>query len=67
MDKFIVVMWPESQILMDMPNFEHNSLLINDGSLYEKYGDSAYMVNEAWLDLYNESQLNALENQSPEQ
>jgi hypothetical protein len=66
-NKFIVVQWPESQALMDVPGFKENSLLINDGPLYDKYEDAAYMVNEEWLDSYYDSQLNALENQSPEQ
>lgn len=46
---FVVITWPDIQDLMDEEGFEENSILINDGSLYEKYGDSAYMVNLDWL------------------
>ena len=46
---FVVITWPDIQDLMDEEGFEENSILINDGSLYEKYGDSAYMVNLNWL------------------
>lgn len=46
---FVVITWPDIQELMDQKGFEENSILINDGSLYEKYGDSAYMVNLNWL------------------
>lgn len=48
-DVFVVICWPDIQELMDMEGFEENSILINDGSLYEKYGDSAYLVNLDWL------------------
>lgn len=46
---FVVITWPDIQDLMDEEGFEENSILINDGSLYEKYGDSAYLVNLDWL------------------
>ena len=48
MDTFIVITWPEIQDFMERPGFEENSLLINDGILYEEYGDSAYMVRKEW-------------------
>lgn len=47
---FVVICWPDVQELMDEEGFEENSTLINDGPLYDKYGDSAYMVNLAWLE-----------------
>lgn len=46
---FVVITWPDTQELMDEEGFEENSILINDGPLYDKYGDSAYMVNLNWL------------------
>jgi hypothetical protein len=48
MDEFIVITWPDVQILFDIDGFEDNSLLINDGPLYDEYGDSAYMVRVLW-------------------
>lgn len=51
-DDFTVVMWPEIQELFEEEGFEENSLLINDGyngPLYNKYSDSAYMVNKQWI------------------
>ena len=48
-DEFVVITWPEIQELMEYEGFQDNSLLINDGKLYEQYGDSAYMVNKDWL------------------
>lgn len=49
-DIFIAVQWPESQELLDLPEFEKNALLINDEGLYEEYGPSSYMVRKCWLD-----------------
>lgn len=48
-DKFIAIPWPEVQDYMGLEGFHDNSVLINDGKLYEEYGDSAYMVRESWL------------------
>jgi L-rhamnose mutarotase len=48
MNIFTVILWPEIQDLMDEEGFEENSLLINEGKLYEEYGDSAYMVRVSW-------------------
>ena len=50
MDKFIVITWPEVQNYFELNGFREYSLLINDGVLYEEYGDSAYMVRESWLE-----------------
>ena len=50
MDTFVVITWPDVQILFEFKSFRENSLLINDGPLYDKYGDSAYMVNKEWFD-----------------
>ena len=48
-DLFTVVTWPESQELMEKEGFEENSILINDGPLYNQYGDAAYLVNLEFL------------------
>ena len=48
-DVFVAICWPDVQELMDEEGFEENSTLIIDGPLYDKYGDSAYMVNLDWL------------------
>ena len=48
--RFKVVQWPETQEMMEREGFAENSLLINDGLLYNEYGDAAYMVREEWLD-----------------
>lgn len=49
MDEFIVVTWPDVQVLFEYDGFYDNSILINDGKLYEEYGDSAYMVRKSWI------------------
>ena len=43
-DLFTVVTWPESQELLEIEGFEENSILINDGPLYDQYGDATYLV-----------------------
>ena len=48
-DLFTVVTWPESQELLEIEGFEENSILINDGPLYEQYGDGAYLVAMEFL------------------
>ena len=50
MDEFIVIAWPEVQNYFELEGFAENSLLICDGSLYEEYGDSAYMVRKSWIE-----------------
>ena len=39
-----IVTWPESQLLMEHPDFENECLLINDEYGLDKYGSSAYWV-----------------------
>lgn len=48
-DLFTVVTWPESQELLEIEGFEENSILINDGPLYEQYGYGAYLVSLEFL------------------
>lgn len=49
-DTFIVITWPESQVLMEYDGFRDNSVLINDGKLLVEYGSSAYMVRKSWIE-----------------
>lgn len=46
--EYVVVMWPESQVLEDYPGFEDNCFLITDERGLEKFGSQAYFVNIAW-------------------
>lgn len=50
MSRYVVVTWPESQNLFDIPGFEENSYLVNDDRGMEDFGGSAYFVDEEWLD-----------------
>lgn len=52
--KYILVQWPESQMLMEHARF-NECLLINDIEGHEEVGSSAYMCPE---DLYDEIFLN---------
>jgi len=45
---FIAIPFPEVQELMDKKGFTENASLINDGILYQEYGDSAYFVRQIW-------------------
>lgn len=47
--EFVIVEWPESQYLMDLPGFKENCCLVNDDSFVEEYGYSAYFVDKEWL------------------
>lgn len=49
-DIFIAVSWPETQELLEYPDFLANAVLINDGCLYEEYGPASYMVRKQWLE-----------------
>ena len=45
-----VVMWPESQELMDKEGFFENCELINSVRGFNLYGSSAYLVDRKWLE-----------------
>ena len=49
MEKYIVVTWPDIQYLMDKEGFEDNAFLINDDKGLDRFGSSAYFVEESWL------------------
>lgn len=50
-DTFVVVMWPESQELMELEGFDENACLVNDSPFLEEYGSSAFFVRQSWLTL----------------
>lgn len=49
---YIIVQWPESQELMEEEDFQDNAFLINDEKGLEKFGSSAFFVDEKWYELY---------------
>lgn len=68
-EKYILVCWPESQMLMEEVWFDE-CILMNDENHLQEIGSSAYFVPENRLnelvDAKNESELNSLESQSYE-
>ena len=46
--KYIIVQWPESQYLFDVDNWQEHCYLINDDNGLNKFGSSAYFVEEDW-------------------
>ena len=46
---FTVVTWPESQVLMDLPDFRKYCHLINDSEGLSQFGPQAYMCEISWL------------------
>lgn len=51
--KYIMIMWPESQMLMELPEWEDHCYLVNDDKGLDKFGSAAYFVEEDW---YNQQQ-----------
>ena len=45
-----IICWPESQMLFDKKGFKSNCELINSEKGVEKYGSSAYLVDEDWYE-----------------
>ena len=52
-----VVLWPDSQDLMELDGFDENSYLINDEEGLEMFGSSAYVVSKMWLDSQNSDEI----------
>ena len=48
-DLYVIIMWPDSQALMDEEGFEDNCYLAN----CEPFGGGAYFVNVNWLEHIN--------------
>ena len=47
--KAFVMMWPESQCLFEKKGFRSNTKLINGEEGLDKFGSSAYLVDEDWF------------------
>ena len=56
-EKYVLVYWSESQILMEQEWFDE-CILMNDENHLQEIGSSAYFIPE---NRYNELQLNSLE------
>lgn len=61
-EKYSLVCWPESQMLIEKVWF-NECILMNDENHLQEIGSSAYFVPENRL---NEAELNSLESQSYE-
>ena len=46
---FTVVTWPESQALMELPDFHEHCHLINNPEGLSQFGPQAYMCEISWL------------------
>lgn len=57
MNNYVVVCWPESQMLMEKKGFRQNCELINSEQGFDKYGSSAYLVNEEWYEQFKNGLL----------
>jgi hypothetical protein len=44
MEEYILVRWPESQMLMEYDWFESECILMNDEDFLDEIGSSAYFV-----------------------
>jgi hypothetical protein len=55
---YVVVCWPESQELMEHPEFNTRCYLINDDKGIEDFGSSAYFVP---VDMINTESINSTE------
>lgn len=45
-----IVCWPDTQELMEREGFYEHSWLINDEYGLRRFGSSAYVVEESWLE-----------------
>ena len=55
--EMILVPWPEVQDYMDMEGFEEHSSLANDEFTLNKYGSSAYWIEQEWKEQVDEVQF----------
>lgn len=58
MPKTTIICWPACQLLMEEEGFRQNSALCSSNEYYEKYGDSAYAVNDEWLESLDADMVN---------
>lgn len=61
---YVIVCWPDSQMLMEKEGFFENCSLINSERGLEVYGSSAYLVDEEW---YGKFEKGELDNMSDEE
>lgn len=51
---FVIVEWPNSQLLSEIPGWEDHCHLINDERGIAAFGSGAYFVNKAWYDAHKQ-------------
>lgn len=54
---YVIVCWPESQMLMEKEGFYENCSLINSERGLEEYGGSAYLVDKDWYQKFVNGEL----------
>lgn len=57
MSNFVIVGWPDSQMLMGMEGFYDNCSLINSERGLEAFGGSAYLVDKEWYEKFINNEL----------
>lgn len=51
MEEYVLIQWPESQLIMEYDWFEEEASLAD----YDKFGSSAFFIpKERWLELSNQ-------------
>lgn len=51
--EYILIQWPESQMLPEYPHFEEYCYLADS----EKFGPMAFFVSVVWLELYEKGEV----------
>ena len=51
---FVIVEWPQSQLLSEIPGWADHCHLINDERGIAAFGSGAYFVNKAWYDAHKQ-------------
>ena len=54
---YVIVCWPESQMLMEKEGFYDNCSLINSDRGLEEFGSSAYLVDKDWYQKFINGEL----------
>lgn len=54
---YVIVCWPDSQMLMGKKGFYENCSLINSERGLEVYGSSAYLVDKEWYEKLEKGEL----------
>ena len=63
---YVIVCWPDSQMLMEKEGFFDNCSLINSERGLEVYGSSAYLVDEEWYDKFEKGELDYMSSEEYE-